>query len=863
MQKKASLVILFLFILPLFLSAKTTPANDWYWDAVVVLHNDNHCNLLARKHSADEIHNWIKDIPVSSVQVSAYGAMGHRVTYPSSAVAELNYPDLGDWDTLAVWKKAVQKTGKRFHIYMNTRGFKIHEKHPAWMQQNAKGEGKGRGTGLYDSCPRPSPDRDGYLEKILLPMISEISTRYKPDAFWVDGDHARTQTCYCKNCIASWRALTGKESPPVSPESRDWPLWLKLEQERYDAYRTAMAEEAHKNNSGIMYASNHSWHKILGDYAVKQDPRSAPEQMDYYTADLSHGTSLKQTRVYAMTLSAEEETPYDIMHSIYSPSITLPRVIQQGAVTLSSGAVWNLWVSGASITTKEARERAMFCANFAEIRKEALGRTFSINPVAVLISETSWLEERIGGKTGFYDYKAPKNAALSLQDSGYGVDIINEHMLLRGLSRYRVLVIANQRKLPESVVAEIKKFVGSGGTLIRSAETPLIPGDQSRVFTEDLHSVDYPDFDGVMAKYMKTAGFGPAIRIPGKGEKPHLICSFRRKGEKRVLHLTDITSFTGGKRVLPDKTECIDPDFIISKPLTVEIACPTKPASVTVAGGELLKYSWKSRIPWIAKTKKAFSVTLPPTTINHSWKDGVLKLNLDNFSVHAAVLIDKGGTFTEFLSLATPFKDRLANAHYSSLNVTESDFEAEAHGHLQNPLGIFNIADHFKKQVKVTNRVNAGGRSSLEFINTPKLSPYIYTRPHGFNRGRGVLSLDIRVEAGSCPWIDFRTAPSRKTHPVGPSVRIRGGKLIADGHGALHSLEIKRWHKLEISFPLDGCGTYSLMFITPDGKKHIYEELPCVNGTEFKSCGWVGVVSTGKADSKFQIDNFRLTLLKN
>jgi hypothetical protein len=31
----------------------------------------------------------------------------------------LNYPDLDGWDTLAVWRRAVLKSGKRFHVYIN------------------------------------------------------------------------------------------------------------------------------------------------------------------------------------------------------------------------------------------------------------------------------------------------------------------------------------------------------------------------------------------------------------------------------------------------------------------------------------------------------------------------------------------------------------------------------------------------------------------------------------------------------------------------------------------------------------------------------------------------------------------------
>ena len=207
-------------------------------------------------------------------------------------------------------------------------------------------------------------------------------------------------------------------------------------------------------------------------------------------------------------------------------------------------------------------------------------------------------------------------------------------------------------------------------------------------------------------------------------------------------------------------------------------------------------------------------------------------------------------------------KDRLACAHYLSINVIESDFEAEAHGHLRNPLGIFTIADHFRNQVKITNRFRSEGKSSLELINTAELSPYIYIKPQGYNRGQGVLSFDIRVEEGACPWIDFRTSNSRKTAPVGPSIRIRKGRLSVDGRkGTLCTVKPEKWHKMEISFPLNGCGTYSLKVVSPDGKSHVFNDLSYVSGDEFKSCSWIGVLSTGREEAKFQLDNFSLVLL--
>jgi hypothetical protein len=850
--------------LPLLLTAGTRPAGEWYRDAVAILHCDNHSSLLAQGQSVDEICEWLKEIPVSSVQVSAYGAVGDRVTYPSAVVPELNYPDLDGWDTLDVWRRAVLKSGRRFHVYINTRGFKIHKSHPDWMQCDAEGRGSGRAPGLYDACPRPSNDGDGYLEKILLPMVREIAERYQPGAFWVDGDHARTQTCYCRNCRAAWRQLSGGDAPPLSAADPEWPRWLRLQQDRYDTYRLKMAAAAHAVDPDILYASNHSWHKMMGDLWTKHDPRSAPEGIDYYTADLSHGQSLKQTRIYAMLLSAEEELPGDIMHSVYSPHTSLTRIMQQGAVALTCGGPWNLWIGGTSITQPEARERAIFCASFAAIRSGALGRTSSLNRTAVLVSETAWLDQRVGGREGAYKPAPVVNTALALQDSGYAVDIINERILANRLNRYAALVVPEQHRVEAGTLSAIRSFVDGGGILIWSGNAQLAGMESRALVHADLTQISYPDAEGAMARVMRSAGRGPDVRQSGEGVKPHLIYAFRRKNDATVVHITDITSRIGGKKVLPDKSDAIDPEFPI-RTLNLELACPLKPAGVTAACARELRYRWKSRIAHFnAEHPDGLSAVLPVCSVAHRWQDGILSLTVSNFTTHAALIIESAGTFSA-LPEETPRDAHIAYLHYRNIHTLESDFESEMHGHLNHPLQIFTISERYRPLIELSDKNPASGKGCLVFRNNPQLFPYtyVYARPAQFNTGTMLFSIEMRVEAGTSPWIDFRETPSRKTHPVGPSVRVRDGKLIADGQGALCDFEPGQWHRIEMTLPFDGSGRYSLTLTKAGGEQTTFSDLPCVSGAQFTSCGWVGVIAAGAAGSEFAIDNFRLELVKN
>ena len=114
--------------------------------------------------------------------------------------------------------------------------------------------------------------------------------------------------------------------------------------------------------------------------------------------------------------------------------------------------VWSLWTPGSTIVRAASQERAKLCADYAQARAPALGRTTSGNQTAVLLSETCWHRERIAGKAGFYHTGSPEAAALALQDAGFCVDIVNEATLRQRIRRYRSVIVANQRSASAETV---------------------------------------------------------------------------------------------------------------------------------------------------------------------------------------------------------------------------------------------------------------------------------------------------------------------------------------------------------------------------------------------------------------------------
>ena len=866
--------------------AKKPARNDWYRDSVVNLHIDNHSALVGKGHTVEQLVAMVRDIPVEMIQVSAFGAVG-TTTYPT---AIRPHPHRGDWDTLAVWREVARRVGTRFGVYINTRGLRITRDHPAWTQLDAAGKGRGRHGGL-DLCVRPSADGTGALETIFLPMLKEIVSRYQPDAVWVDGDHARTATCYCAHCKAAWHTLTGKAEPPTNPTDPVWPQWLELEQQRFDAYRKQMADVVHAANPRCMYTSNHSWR------FRSKDPRCAPRWVDTLSGDLSHGPALRSTRLSAMQLSAEERLPCDIMHNIAriaGHKASLRRVCQQGGLTFACGGAWFLWVPGSTIVQPPMQKLAKACATFATARKAALGRSTSMNQVAVLLSETSWHRDRIEGKQGHYDKASPEHAALALQDAGYGVDIDNEATLCSRIGHYRTVVVANQRSLAATTLGAVRRFAANGGLVLVTGaglrpdderEDPTIAqwlGVSRRRRVEGRHrsrlgeadavfgswwdaqaagaevlarfadgrplltrrrvgrgavaylaaaQVAYPDEDGLLAWAMRALGNGPAVHVVGAARDRHLVFALRRKPGRVILHATNLTAHVRGKRVVSAMAHDIDAEPPLAQ-VELALPLPTRPRSVRA---------------------------VPATTqAKAEWKDGILRLTLRNVDVHAAAIIEaEPAGPLPYLSADTPMA-----ARRSAFTPIAESFESLPVGKPVPPsIGITRVGG--RTAVRVTDKLAASGSRCLEFVDRADaplpFQPYFFARPQRLDRGVGRMAFDLRLDAKAVVMVELREVENARQFPVGPSLNLsHTGGLRAFGKAKpLASLPAGTWMHVDILFPLDGGEHYTLKLRERGKAEQVFRNLR-YRDKSFWRCGWAGICGIGKADAVFHVDNLTL-----
>lgn len=857
--------------------------NDWYWNSLVNLHMDNHGLSVGKGRTVADVAERLSRLPVDIVQVSAYGADGARTTYPSALLPG----DPDGWDTLAVWGQAARAAGKRFHVYVNTRGLALTRQRPEWTQLDAAGRGHGRKGGL-DACPRLSPDRAGYLEALLRPLLEEVMTRYRPDGIWVDGDHARTRTCYCPHCVAAWRADVADQPPPTDRTSREWPRWLAFQQERYDDYRRQMAEIVHRIHPPAFYTSNHAWKRVDGP-PDKNDPRSAPAFADTISADLSHGQALRSTRLKALFLSAERTTPWDLMHLIYRPGeISRHRVLQQGAITLAHGGSWFLWRPGNGDPLAEAPfARAMECAQFVRARAAALGRSESANPVAVLISETAWERERTGGCEGWADLDAPGHWALAIEDACVGVDLINEADFAAASSSYRAILVPNQREVAAATASRLWRFAEAGGTLIlagsalsahgetateragvargnrrggdgiarlggrrialegrwelsvRNADVlarwddgaPMAtsrPLGRGRVVVVGADRMPTPDLDGFAPRRLDLCGIGPMVRMTGPGRTEQFIFTLRRRAGNFVVHLADVGARVRGVRILDERTQRID-DTPPVEEVTVHMAC-AQPHEVAVVPAS--------------------------TRLDYGWTNGLLTATLRHVAHHAALMLDAAPTL---LPPGMAIGERHPLSHHAAAAELAEDFELASRGQAVRLVGPWALRSREPTTIRITDTTAASGRHSLEFIDAPCDPPYLpmlCVLPR--MRAPFVFSCALKLGTGAVVAVEFREQENRREHPVGPSLTFNAktGRIISGGQD-LGACAVDPWCWVEVRVPSDGSGTYSLRVMPAQGPAVERDGLPFVNAA-FSKCGWIGVIGAGPERARFFLDHVQI-----
>lgn len=189
--------------------------------------------------------------------------------------------------------------------------------------------------------------------------------------------------------------------------------------------------------------------------------------------------------------------------------------------------------------------------------------------------------------------------------------------------------------------------------------------------------------------------------------------------------------------------------------------------------------------------------------------------------------------------------------------VLNDDFESPR----KTPMPKGTIHDHGKNMVRISEVNPAGGKKCLEIADSDEMpntyDPHITFTPR-YSEGTIRNEFSLRTAKNAEPFIEFRDAAS--PYKIGPSIRIRGGKLYVKGIEPI-DFPLDTWVGFEITAKIDKnpAGTWSLTLRFPDGKEKRLENLKFEH-PEWNKLEWYGLCNLAHTaeESSFFIDNLKL-----
>ncbi|HOE65294.1 MAG TPA: hypothetical protein PLO62_02110 [Candidatus Hydrogenedentes bacterium] len=451
----------------MILAADAKRSGKWSDNAFFGLHYDLHPTAgdteLGREVTYEHIREQLEKVKPDYVQYDCKGHPGYtgyptKVGSPSPGIVN---------DSLKVYRKVTKDMGIPLSIhYSGVWDSRAIEVHPEWAMVDAEG------------APNPNAtDRmSAYTRDLMIPQLIEVLTEYDLDGVWVDGECWASPPSWTEGCKREFAKRTGITDIPKKAGDPHWAEWLSFQRDLFVEHVRAYAEAVHKAKPDVAVCSN--WM-----YSVRQ-PDSITVPVDYLSGDFDPSFGSERACAESRVFSAHGK-PWNLMAWAFLktdpnwPAFHLgwtlkpvPHLCQEVAVALAQGGgvfVYNVPQRTGRLTAWHQDVLAQV-AQFCRQRKDYCFQSETVPQVAVLHSRSFYYAHcdplfNPGGAN------IPMEGAVhGLLENGYSVDILNEDMLLERIAQYPIVVVPEQKGLPETVREALRAYVENGGRLIVSGD---------------------------------------------------------------------------------------------------------------------------------------------------------------------------------------------------------------------------------------------------------------------------------------------------------------------------------------------------------------------------------------------------------
>lgn len=408
---------------------------------------------IGKYFSASTLEEFLKRTKPDFIQMDSKGHPGYS-SYPTG----VGYaPEQFSGDPLRQWRDVTTRLDLPLYVhYSGIWDDKAINEHPTWGRVNADGS----------TDPTKASVRGDYLQKLMIPQIKEMISRYDIDGIWVDGDCWSTGPDYSPEIVSAFLQSSQLKEVPRAPGEPGYVQWLDYNRQLFRDYLRQYVDELHQFKPTFQVASNWAYSSMM--------PEPVDVDVDFLSGDVSGQNCVYSAAFQARCLALQGKpwdlmawgfVPMDFSGGIHSPKSAV-QLKQEAAEVLSVGGGFQVYFQqnrDASFQTTIDVEAMVDLASFCRERQPFVQGSQSVPQVALWYSMAGW-KKRNHGVYGWPSEMEGLNSLLL--DGQHVVDITMDHHLQKNLEDYPLIVVPEWDAFDAQLKKRLMDHVANGASVL-------------------------------------------------------------------------------------------------------------------------------------------------------------------------------------------------------------------------------------------------------------------------------------------------------------------------------------------------------------------------------------------------------------
>ncbi len=377
-------------------------------------------------------------------------------------------PLLGEKDLIEELSNACCGVELKFCCYIAPLSFEaLADRHPEWNQANATGNKAASSHWKSYGCWNT-----GFGE-FICDILAEISRKYSPDGFYIDGPTMAADACRCPCCLEKFQKETGYPMPLKKDwKSREWINNARWRARQLGEFGKMVCDVVHAVDPriSVIFNSPYAWCNWLGGQSCYNGKNFEITSVEIYPEVAAKfpekiPLSLMQSTLYLIHASKVLSEGGNCQAYTYiTPDIPEAEAAVEINSALAAGTF--LSIQGCVPYMDKLMKRIKETENFLSSAEE-------IKNSAVLFSDTTC---NINYKDESFEFFTRQRALFRvLAEDHIPVQFFGDNQLENGrLDGFSFLLVDNAVALSKKASESLKKYVNDGGIVLATLKTGLL-----------------------------------------------------------------------------------------------------------------------------------------------------------------------------------------------------------------------------------------------------------------------------------------------------------------------------------------------------------------------------------------------------